>query len=448
MCKSRLNYVNLWNVYSAKAAATIVFFSIATDTRPDDTSIRVAFAVGALGLYAVLDLYVNCTWRQSAPRTTNWRIQALVAIFLVIATASALWAGDPMRTLRAVAVAWEIFLSWLVVKYWALRQPIPKIKTLLRLICIAIIALAGLLSLELSTNQLIHQFLVNSLGMSMSIPNFYVIGEHHIYVSPQFLSQHVGTLSYLFWPVVLGLSITIQRGRKSLIALFVALTLISVSISINETAMLAMTIGIGAFLVASILPRTAVTLVGAIAVMATMAIVPLTYISHDMLQLWNNPYIPPSGQGRIHIWNQIAHAIVRSTPQEMLRGHGVVHLQALLYNGTGFIWEHALAYNVFLQTWYEVGLLGAVVLLVIVLVILGDIRRLPRYAMCCALGAFVVVIMSLVTTAWELWVPWHLGLIGLVAVVSTLLNQVLVRGWSSTKSGIDGKAQSAQYLSL
>lgn len=412
----KLSPVLLWNKTSAILVALAIMALIATDRRPDDTSIQVALAAGALGVFAAIDLSVSRPWKQSILLNSNWILPGLVIGFLAICTLSSAWAGEPGRTLEVMAVAWLLLIAWVALRVWVIPQPISSIKTLLRWICISILALSFLLCSEVASNQYIHGYLVNSLGMSMSIPNYYIVNEAHIEISPQFLSQHVGTLSYLFWPVLFAIYLSFGRWKMLYMVAFVLVTAYSVLGSINETAMLALGCGAVAFIAAFLLPRTSILLTGATFGLMVLAMVPLAYVAHDILQLQTNAHIPPSGQARIPIWYNVANAFW----ERPFFGHGVVHLQALLHNGQGFIWEHAHSHNVFLQTWYEVGAFGSVGILLIGLTFLKLLYGLPRSTISFGVAGFVTVVISLTTTAWELWVPWHLGLLALVAMIVTL----------------------------
>lgn len=427
----KLSPVTAWNKTSSALVAIAILVLITCDRRPDDTSIQVALAAGVVGLFAVIDLSVNRTWNHPILLGSSWLLPGLAVIFLATCTLSAALSGDSRRTLDVMTDAWALFVAWLALRIWTDRQPLIIVLTLLRCVCLSILTLSALLFSEIASNQYIHDYLVNSLGMNMSIPNYYIVSETHINVSPQFLAQHAASLSYLFWPILFAIYLSFGKWKMLCTAVFTLLTAYSVFYSINETAMLALALGVVAFIAAIMLPRISIAITAAGFILAVLAIVPLAYVAHDVLQLQTNAHIPPSGQARFPIWYSVANAV----GERPLFGHGVVHLQALLHSGQGFIWEHAHSHNVFLQTWYELGAFGSAIMLLAGLVFLRLLNELPSRFVCFGVGGFVTVTINLITTAWELWVPWHLGLLTLVAMIVTLLNRVVADGRTIETNG-------------
>lgn len=421
MTAFNLTPASLWNKYAAPVTACLILLIVATDQRPDDTSGRTTVAAIAIGVFALADLLFKRNLSNVRHPNTLWSLPAAVILFLTLCTVSAAWAGEPVRALGVMVVAWVAFFAWLILQNWAYLRSLKEIESLLRCICAVFIVFVVLVDSETATSQSIHEYLVNSLGMDMSIPNFYVGTNGHISVSMQFLAQHVATISYLFWPMLLAIYLTFGKARFFVCAIFSMLTIYALFFSINETAMLAMTLSSAAFLLALILPRTTVILTGLAFGFLSLAVVPLANLAYQIFQLQLNLHIPPSGQARFHTWFNVA----SSVPEQLFLGHGVVHLRTLLYNGQGFIWEHAHSHNVFLQTWYEVGLIGALLIFMIGTTFLVSIYRSPRTIVCFAVAAFVAITLSFATTAWELWVPWHLGLIAILAQITTLIGRIV-----------------------
>lgn len=420
MVSDRNGFASAWSKSSMAILAGVMLCLISTDRRPDDTSIQVALAAAAIGLFACIDLFLNRTWSHIESSHRDWLSPLLVAAFLAICTLSALWAGEPLRTVEVMALAWTLFLAWFTLRIWTGQQPTSKVESLLVWISLSFLAFALLLFSEVASNQAIHHYLVNEFGMEMSIPNYYIVTDTHITVVPQFLSQHAGSLSYLFWPILLAMTLCFGKLKYLFIFSFASLSAYSIFFSINETAMLGLSLGAVAFIAALALPRIAIIISAVSFGFVVLAIVPLTYLAHDYFQLQSSPYIPTSGQQRISIWLEVANFV----GERLFFGHGVVHLQALLGNGLGFLGQHAHSHNFFLQTWYEVGLSGTAFILLVGLNFLKSLWNLPRMFVCFGVAGFSTVVVSLTTTAWEIWVPWHLGLLTLVAMVTTLIKRL------------------------
>ena len=420
---SQGDQMSKWGRVALAAICAIMVLLLATDQRPDDTSIRTSLVVILLGVSAGIDLLLFRHQRSAYSRTDGMVLPLFMAGFLLVCSASALWAVEPQRTLEITGLAWLLFLCWLTVRLWADRQSVKRVTMVTRWICVAILAFAVLLCSEVLTDQYIHRYLVNDIGMSMSIPNYYDTAGDRIRVLLQFLSQHMATLSYLFWPTLLAIVLTFGKSRFIFMFAFSVLTAYAVWNSDNQTAMLSLCLGAALFALAWQLPRLAIGVAAVTWIAATIAIVPLTYVVHDVLQLQLNPHIPASGQARFPIWYEVASRV----GEQPYIGHGVVSLQALVLSGNGFLGEHAHAHNVFLQTWYETGILGSLLLLACALVLLVRLYHYPRRFVCYGVATLATVSISFVTTAWELWVPWHLGAVALAGSLFLLTDRIILQ---------------------
>lgn len=409
-----------WGRIALATICVAIVLLIATDQRPDDTSIRTTLIVIVLGLSAGLDLLVLRRERSSSTRATDLLLPAFVAGFLVLCSVSTFWAVEPVRTFQITSLAWALFFCWYTARLWVDRQPVARTIEVTRWISIAMIAFTLLLCSEIKTDQYIHRYLVNEIGMSMSIPNYYALDSERIDVLLQFLSQHMATVSYLFWPVLMAVYLTFGRLKVIAMLSFSAMTAYAVWNSENQTAMVSLILSTLSFVAALLLPRLSIYLAGFGWFLATMAIIPITYYIHDTLQLQLNPHIPSSGQARFPIWYEVAQRVQESP----YWGYGVVSLQALGQSGKGFIWEHAHSHSVFVQSWYETGLIGALTLFSCGLVILIRLYRYPRELICFGLATLVTITVSFTTTAWEIWVPWHLGVVALIGIILLLTDRI------------------------
>jgi O-antigen ligase len=77
------------------------------------------------------------------------------------------------------------------------------------------------------------------------------------------------------------------------------------------------------------------------------------------------------------------------------------------------------AHNVFLQTWYELGAVGAVLFMVAGAAVIVSVGRLPRASQAYMLAHIAAFIMIL-AFAWGLWQSWLMALAGLAALYAAL----------------------------
>ncbi len=81
--------------------------------------------------------------------------------------------------------------------------------------------------------------------------------------------------------------------------------------------------------------------------------------------------------------------------------------------GPSQVWPHT--HNMYLQVWYDLGAVGAVLFAGFGLAILWAIGRMPRQAQIAQLATFAAV-AAFIPTSYGLWQPWLLGLFALVAI--------------------------------
>lgn len=393
--------------------SALVLLLFVTDRRPDDTSMRASYAINLISIFALMSIIYHKSWSLLSPIAEKkpflWAI-GLIALSYV----SSLWAYNAELTFFTTTFALTLLLQVILLDRWA--SVLPPLKLKLGLKCIASVAIifAMVVCVEILSHQAIHRFFINTIGIPQSIPNYYWGEEGHVEISLYFLNQHVGTLSYVVWPVILTISLGSFRLAWVLCCIFFLLVGFDVSFSDNETAKLGLAISTLAFVASFLLPRTTRFLLVLFWTVAVIGAIPLAVLSHDILQLQQQPWLPPQGQERIEIWN----SLLPSVRQSPLIGHGTVSMRAMVLDGREFLREHKHAHNTYLQIWFEWGAVGAILLLGLGYSILASISQSQPRCFPYLIGTFASLAASLQTTAWEVWVPWNLGALALTAVIS------------------------------
>ena len=77
------------------------------------------------------------------------------------------------------------------------------------------------------------------------------------------------------------------------------------------------------------------------------------------------------------------------------------------------------SHNGYLQTWYEAGAVGAAILLVIGLVVLGSLAGAPAGVQPYLYATFVACAL-MGGSSFSLWQPWFMAALGLAAVFAGL----------------------------
>jgi O-antigen ligase len=133
---------------------------------------------------------------------------------------------------------------------------------------------------------------------------------------------------------------------------------------------------------------------------------------HDHFHLQDAPWLQKSARARIVIWKTVADSVMEAP----LLGVGartgyVLNEQDVEEDDIPKVPRHA--HNMFLQTWYELGAIGAAILLIAGLLCVRAISALPATVYPFALATFAVGAVQF-ATSWEIWQRWFFTLYILV----------------------------------
>jgi O-antigen ligase len=170
--------------------------------------------------------------------------------------------------------------------------------------------------------------------------------------------------------------------------------------------------------------------------MLVVPVATLAYHSH----LYLSPWLAHSAQHRIVIWGYTSTLIAKAP----ILGSGINTARALndpdgydtpLAPGSDFrLTTNLHSHNGYLQTWYETGAVGALILLGFGLLVLNSLARAPTevqpylyatFATCALLGG----------TSFSLWQPWFMASFGFAAGFAML-------GWA-----LADRSRAQDYLS-
>ena len=387
-------------------------------------------APGAAPFLLPLSLVAPVLWRRwAAPLPSLWPpswlscVLAATALYLAI---NATWSSTPTRAY----VATTIFLIALVSLYVIERSlPLAGRKPLRAMAIgfyVGYLSAGLLLSIEILFDHPIHLRLFAAFpDIAPHISNW-IVKDGVIEGLPAFfLNRHMASLVFLSWPAIvivhyLGTSVI---SRAVLMACLVP-AVVAIVASQHETSKLAILGGAAAFVVLMLLPRFGRSALTAAWITACAAVVPLTAMTYDM-GLQQAEWLPLSARHRIVIWRATAEKIVEAP----ILGHGMVtarefgkrELEHPHYApGTPFALSPGPhAHNVYLEVWFETGVLGVALLLAIGLLTLRAIYRLPQglhpyfYAMFASNAL-------LAASSTSLWSRWFLASFALSAIFGVL----------------------------
>lgn len=347
-----------------------------------------------------------------------------VAVFLSFAVISSLWSADSMATFSFAALIVGIYLQWHVANRWFWCQPLYRVRHFAYWMVMGALVGSIALLIEVYGEQYLRRLAIDNFGIltpptlekHWEIDNF---GRAHI---RQFeLNRSVAAANMILWPAVLS-ALAWWSGRKLaiIVGVLVGSVMLATFGAYHETSKIAALVGLAWLAVGLYRPRLALLAAAATWIGLLIAVPYASHVAYDDLELHKAKWLQFSARERIIIWGDIASRV----PESPLIGVGArtgyvlnAKLKASLEQPTNhrarIIARHA--HNIYLQTWFELGAVGASLLLVAGLVILQAISRLEARIQPFAVATFTVFMIEIAST-WELWQRWYAALFAVVAV--------------------------------
>jgi hypothetical protein len=358
---------------------------------------------GLLGLIAALRL--SRTDRRCLYVLLQSPLAISLAMFIGYLFINAIWAPDPTAgVLKAATVLGLTIAAFLIAGSYSLQAP-EDVRVLAKCALAGLLTGAAFLLIEIVFDDAIMRFINNHIVKVMHAghKNAQVVGGEVTEVSAFVLNRNATSMMLLLIPGALFTAALSSRAMHNGVLASVVL-LIGLSILLSQSGTSTMAFFLSAFVlgVSMLSLQTARFLILTGWVLATMLAVPLAKLPYDLgWQHWT--WLPPeSVAARFYIWKYSAD----NTSTHLLTGIGIrgtrdLHLVIPLdpndpnmgYALKGRAARHP--HNVFIQTWLELGAIGAVLLLSIGLAGLWSLRNWPSllqasgyalFAACCAIG--------------------------------------------------------------
>ena len=356
---------------------------------------------------------------------------AAAGLFGLYALTSATWTLDRAEGLgKALLLLLFVGLAHLGLR-GMLGVPRDTFARIGRACLIVVLAGAVYMAIENMTGQLLRRIFVSLFPSLRPSPKHVIVGEGDWVemLSISGLNRNVAVLTLALWPVLLMLTVVL-KGRQAVLAalgLSCAATL-AILTSQHETSMIALALSALVFVAGRLSIKAAAGLVAAGWIVATLLVVPLASWSYSS-GLHKASWIPLTGRARIILWGYTAEQI----PKAPILGIGVNatrvvddRIKPTAERPPGYpiaLRPGQHSHNIFMQTWYELGAIGALLLLGTGLVLLREIVRGPPAAARYGLAAFTAAAV-IAAFSWGLWQAWFLASFavgGLLMVIATRL---------------------------
>lgn len=373
--------------------------------------------LGLLGLVAAIHVFTT----DRSPLFNFLRTPFSIGLFLFLGYVSinAMWSPDRVAALlKAATVLGLAAATFLIAASYSLRSE-SEARVLAKSALAGLMLGIAFLLIEISFGEPIARFLNNHVIQlfNSSPKKTKVVNGEVTEIAAFVLNRNVTSLVLLLMAGLLFTAtlVTTTARRVSLVAL-VGATAIAVLISQSGTSVVAFLLGgfVLALAALSLAATRNLLMVGW--TVATLLAVPLGALPYELG--WHHwTWLPPeSVAARFYIWKYVADRV----PEHPIGGIGVrgtraLHIVIPTDAGDPSHAEYALRgraarhpHNIFLQTWFELGAIGAVLLLVLGLAALWQIRLLPLSLEGSGYTLFAVSSM-IGLSGFDLWQTWLLA---------------------------------------
>lgn len=346
--------------------------------------------------------------------------EALIPLYAWLAFAayvmtSSLWSASPQTalgkgTLVALLVLCIRFSSLLM------NQMTPwQLHRCARGIVVGLLIGLAFLVIEFATDNWILTYVARTFsGLVKTVGDTHQIEEHHYNTS-------MTAVVLFLWPALFVTKVWKNKHQKNL---FLTALLGSIFFILYKTEsataqmafLLSAVVYVGARLVSGKIDVIARTLW----LVAVVGVVPIVMAIH-FVGVQNLDVMPFSFKDRIQIWNYTAHETlahpilgigVRSSRKDRSEQRPKA-ISTPLDKSVGHPGWHS--HNMFLQTWYELGAVGAMFLLAAGLLVLSAIRKQPPYARPFVYASFASVCV-VAGVGYGMWQSWLLACFGWTAI--------------------------------
>ena len=294
----------------------------------------------------------------------------------------------------------------------------------------AVIGALAILGLEVFSDQYLAKMLLElfpSLGEGHE-RHFRVHNGDVVWVSVTTINRRMTVLAMLFWPTVAACYLLTPARLRAITALVVgAAILIVVTFSHHQSSQLAIWSSIAVFGLALHASRATWRILAMVWIALLVLALPLAKVPYGAG--WHQaPWLFESARHRVIIWNYFASKALER-PLAGIGADATAHSRDV--SEAQWVSQTPLRtidpqrerhpHNVFLQAWYETGLVGVILLLAGGLVVIrSSARRLVTggrgiVVSAAAAGLFSTVMIT-AAFSYSMWQPWYQALI-MISVV-------------------------------
>jgi O-antigen ligase len=344
---------------------------------------------------------------------------ALIAVALY-AGLSAIWAEDPGGALSKAA----LLIATTLVVFAASAAIATLDKDQVRRASLAFVAGAlcatSFVAIELLTDGALTRTAMNTIP-AFKPDRAKHVAIHHGRVVRMNLSefnQHVAMLALQLWPGLLALRVLAPPRRTLITVLFFLALAVPIAISEHDSSQVGLIASMLIFPLASLWPRAVIRGLALAWCLGFVLVIPLDFLAFKA-DLHQADWLPKSARARIIIWEYTAERVLEN-PVLGIGADSTPAVKAKAVSAPekpkGFVFRRTTgqhAHNLFLQSWYELGVLGAILVAIAGAAAALRLLLLPREAQACGAATFMLFAI-IAAFAWGMWQVWLVCAIGLL----------------------------------
>jgi len=358
-------------------------------------------------------------WR--ALLESNPAMTALAAV-AAYAMLSAIWAAEPGEALSKggilLAGALAVFAAASAIHSLDGTQ---KRRAALAFVAGALCA-ALFVTVEIATAGVLTRTAMNAIPVLRpdNLKRVWIVDGRVADIGLAEFNQHVAMVAFQLWPGLLALSTWPDPRRTLLSLLFVVALAVPIGLSQHDSSQIGLAASLLILPLAWFNARAVIRGLALVWCLSFALVLPLDVLAYKAeLHLAN--WLPKSARARIIIWEYTVERVL----ERPLLGVGADSTPGAKADAPkrpeqpeGFVQPRTTghhAHNIFLQSWYELGLVGAVLMAIAGAAVILRMLLLPRLAQPYAAAAFTLLAV-IAAFAWGMWQTWLMSAIGLLAL--------------------------------
>jgi hypothetical protein len=292
---------------------------------------------------------------------------------------------------------------------------------------------AGFVAVELLTDGALTRFAMNTVP-ALKPDRAKHVAFHHgrvTRINASEFNQHVAMLAFQLWPGLLALRALPVQRRPLLTVLFFLALAVPIAISEHDSSQVGLIASLLIFALTWVRPSAVARGLALAWCLGFVLVIPLDFLAFKA-DLHKADWLPKSARARIIIWEYTAERVL-DNPWLGIGADSTPAVKARAVDAPDkpedFVFRRTTgqhAHNLFLQSWYELGLFGTILAAIAGAAAALRILLLPPAAQ--PYGAACFTLFAVIAAfAWGMWQVWLVCTIGLLPLY-LLMPAALLRG--------------------